>query len=109
MLNEKEFKAMYEDFLESGLTVRDYCLNQGMTEGKFFYWQNKLKGVLPPKNGFVPVIFRDEQHNHSPQLPANRQGHQVKRVPSATGLTCEISYPNGISVRVTDLTCQAGG
>ncbi len=49
MMNEKEFRSIYNDFLESGLTLRDFCANQSMNEGKFFYWQNKLKGLLPPK------------------------------------------------------------
>ena len=49
MFNEKKFKAVYADFLNSGLTIRDYCANQQMNEAKFYYWQNKLKGQLPPK------------------------------------------------------------
>jgi hypothetical protein len=46
MLNKKKFRAIYDDYLESGLTIRDYCLNQKMGEPKFFYWQNKLRGLL---------------------------------------------------------------
>lgn len=106
MLNEKIFRAIYDDYLESGLTVRDYCLNQKMGEAKFFYWQNKLKGVLPPKNGFVPVIFSGDQQDPSQQWPValrNRQEHQIKRTSSAAVLSCEISYPNGISVKVNGL------
>jgi hypothetical protein len=107
MLNEKEFRAIYDDYLESGLTVRDYCLNQKMGEAKFFYWQNKLKGVLPPKNGFIPVIFSGDQHTPCQQLPAtlkNRQEQQIKQTSSAAGLSCEISYPNGIKVKVNGLS-----
>ena len=104
MLNEKAFRAIYDDFLDSGLTIRDYCSNQQIKESKFYYWQNKLKGILPPKNGFVPLIFRDEQHDHSPQMPVKRQEHQINRTSSVTSLTCEISYPNGISVKVNGLT-----
>jgi len=105
MLNEKAFRTIYDDFLESGLTIRDFCLNQKMNETKFFYWQNKLRGVLPPKNGFVPVIFSGDQPASSQQLPAkfrNRQEYQIKRT-SMVGLSCEISYPNGISVKVNGL------
>jgi hypothetical protein len=47
MLNEKKFREIYSGFLESGLTIRDYCTNQQMNEAKFYYWQNKLKGQLP--------------------------------------------------------------
>ena len=27
MLNEKKFRAIYSELLESGLTIRDYCAN----------------------------------------------------------------------------------
>lgn len=47
MLNEKQFRGIYSEFLESGLTICDYCVNQQMNEAKFYYLQNKLKGHLP--------------------------------------------------------------
>jgi hypothetical protein len=106
MLNEKEFRVIYNDYLESGLTVRDYCLNQKMNEAKFFYWQNKLKGLLPPKRGFVPVIFDSNQKELSARLPVSFKDQPVPLItrtsPNIT-LTCEISYPNGISVKVNGL------
>ena len=46
MLNENEFRGIYNDYLESGLTIRDYCSNQHMGEAKFYYWQRRLKGML---------------------------------------------------------------
>ncbi len=102
MLNEKKFRAIYDDYLVSGLTVRDYCLNQNMGEAKFFYWQNKLRGLLPPKNGFVPVVFSGDQQVPGQQLPAtlkNRQVHQIKQTSSSAELSCEICYPNGIIIK----------
>jgi len=106
MLNEKKFRAIYDDYLVSGLTIRDYCLNQNMGEAKFFYWQNKLRGLLPPKNGFVPVVFSGNQQVLTQQLPAtlkNRQDHQIKQTSLATGFSCEICYPNGIIVKLNGL------
>jgi len=106
MMNEKEFRSIYNDFLESGLTLRDFCSNQSMNEGKFFYWQNKLKGLLPPKRGFVPVLFSSNQQDPSPELPAainNYPQREIKQTSSMVSLTCEISYPNGIKVKVNGL------
>lgn len=106
-MNETEFRIIYNDYLESGLTVRDYCLNQNMGEAKFFYWQNKLRGLLPPKKGFVPVVFSGDQQFPSQKLPAtlkNRQDHQIKQTSSAAGFSCEIYYPNGIIVKFNGLT-----
>ena len=106
MLNEKKFRAIYDDYLVSGLTVRDYCLNQRMNEAKFFYWQNKLKGLLPPKRGFVPVIFDSNQKELSAHLPVSFKDQPeplINRTSPAITLTCEISYPDGISVKVNGL------
>jgi hypothetical protein len=104
MLNEKKFQAIYSEFVESGLTIRDYCVNQQMNEAKFYYWQNKLKGQLPPKRGFVPVIF--ENRRQTSQVPV-----QVKDLPgthshpavSNKTISCEISYPNGVLVKLNGL------
>ena len=104
MLNEKKFWAIYDDYLESGLSVRDYCLNQKMTESKLFYWQNRLKGLLPPKRGFVPVIFGSDQQETSAHLPVALKDHPGNNpISSPAALSCEISYPNGICVKVNGL------
>jgi hypothetical protein len=57
MFNEKKFRAIYDEYLSSGLTIRDFCINHQMNEAKFYYWQHKLKGQLPAKLGFVPMVF----------------------------------------------------
>ena len=104
MLNEKKFRAIYNEFLESGLTVRDYCVNKQMNEAKFYYWQNKLKGQLPPKRGFVPVIFENGQR--ASQVPAAMQNQPEScSHPAALNKTisCEISYPNGVHVKLNGL------
>jgi hypothetical protein len=105
MLNEKKFRAIYDDFLASGLTTRDYCANQQMNEAKFYYWQNKLKGQLPPKKGFVPVVFGNGQE--ASRCPAPVQ-HQKEAFSSSSGgdksISCEISYPNGVRINLSGLS-----
>jgi len=107
MLNEKKFRSIYDSFLESGLTIRDFCANQQMNEAKFYYWQNKLKGLLPPKRGFVPVIFENEPKAGSSQIPAPVQERNETLLNPAAGdktISCEINYPNGISVKLNGLS-----
>jgi len=104
MLNDKTFRAIYSDYLSSGLTVRDFCANQQMNEAKFFYWQHKLKGELPMKKGeFVPVVF-DAGQQDKPFPVKDRQGFFPNQVPVDKTATCEISYPNGVSVKLNGLT-----
>ena len=61
---------------------------------QFYYWQNKLKGQLPPKRGFVPVVF--ENGKHLPSNPVPGRNNQDT-------FSCEISYPNGVIVKLSGL------
>ena len=107
MLKERQFLSIYEGYLESGLTIRDYCANQNMKESMFYYWQNKLKGQLPPKRGFVPVVFDNALKTQSSQVPApvqNRSKTIADHVVATNAISCEISYPNGVCVKLNGLT-----
>ena len=104
MLNEKQFRVIYSEFLESGLTIRDFCANQQMIEAKFYYWQNKLKGVLPPKRGFVPVIFENGRQISQVSSPLQNLSESCSQpAVSNKTISCEINYPNGVSVKLNGL------
>ena len=107
MLKARQFLSIYDGFLESGLTVRDYCVNQHMTESMFYYWQNKLKDQLPPKRGFVPVIFDKGKAIQTAQVPSpvqNRSKTFADPVAANNTISCEISYPNGVCLKLNGLT-----
>ena len=103
MLNEKQFRAIYSEFLESGLTIRDYCANHQMNEAKFYYWQNKLKEQLPPKRGFMPVIFENGRQSQAPSPLQNLSESCSQPAVSNKTISCEINYPNGVSVKLNGL------
>lgn len=106
MFNEKKFKVIYDEFLASGLTVRDYCANQYMNEARFYYWKNKLKGQLPPKSGFVPVVIENDGQARSSRVPAPvlPQSATFSAPESIVQtISCEISYPNGVLVKLNGL------
>jgi hypothetical protein len=105
MLNEKKFRVIYGEFQESGLSIRDYCANQHMNEAKFYYWQNKLKGQLPPKRGFVPVIFENGQQASQVTAPLQNLPEACSHPAASTNkaISCEISYPNGVLVKLHGL------
>ena len=106
MFNEKKFRSIYDEFLASGLIIRDYCANQHMNEAKFYYWQNKLKGHLLPKKGFVSVVFENGQQARSSRVPAPVHPQSATfSTPEATTQTIsyEISYPNGVLVKLNGL------
>jgi hypothetical protein len=97
----------YDGFLESGLSIRDYCANQQLKESMFYYWQNKLKGQLPPKRGFVPVVFDNGQKDRTSRFPTTVQNRTKAHPDAATAnntISCEITYPNGVCVKLDGLT-----
>jgi hypothetical protein len=106
MLNSRQFTGIYNEYLESGLTVRDFCANRQMSEAKFYYWQNRMKRQLPPKKGFTPVVFENEQHTRSFHFPTpvqNRSKTISNSADATHAVSCEISYPNGVSLKLNGL------
>jgi hypothetical protein len=106
MLNERKFRALYDEFLESGLTIRDYCSNQGMNEATFYYWQHKMKSLLPPKKGFIPLVFEHGKQGQPPPVPAmgtHGVGAFLNPATKDKTFSCEVSYPNGVCVKLNNL------
>jgi len=106
MYNSGQFTALYNDYLESGLTVRDFCANQHMRESKFYYWKNRMKRQLPPRKGFVPVVFESGQQTQSFHFPTpvQNQPKNFSNLPAANSpVSCEISYPNGVCMKLNGL------
>ena len=104
MLNEKKFRVIYDEFLASGLTVRDYCANQQMNESKFYYWQNKLKDLLSPRKGFVPLVFGNGQQSWPAAALQNRPHNFSNQGTAGTSVSCEVSYPNGVCIKLNGLS-----
>lgn len=101
MLNERKFSEIYEYYLESGLTIRNFCSNQHINEAKFYYWQRRMKNVLPPRRGFVPIVFEKDQFLQPLAAPVSRQSQP--KAPSHgydKTITCEIIYPNGVLLKL---------
>ncbi len=98
MITEQAFMTIYEDFLESGLSIRSYCSNQGMNEAKFYYWQRKLKNQLPGKKEFVPLLFEGNRFNPHPTKSRSRRA--LPAGDAEKGRFLEITYPNGVMLRL---------
>ena len=46
MFDPRQFTALYHEYLEYGLTVRDFCASHHMRESNFYYWQNCFRTIL---------------------------------------------------------------
>lgn len=100
----EDFKKIFSDWKQSGLTMRAYCQNIGIREDRFYLWHKRLKRSqqLPSRSsGFMPVNLSSRQNGRIDVRCA-----QAKQSSSADSL-CELVYPNGVTLRITsDMTLE---
>lgn len=96
MMTKVQFEEVYNRFKESGLSVRDFCNNEGFTESRFYYWQKKLNSVNK-SSGLIPLLI-----DKSASAPAVNHAHckvQSCRQPD-NDFVVELAYLNGATLRI---------
>ena len=69
----ESFKSIYQAYLESNLTVRDFCKKLEIPEGRFYYWQKRIRDEDARANGeFMPVSI----NNHAGKVVLVGNGRQ---------------------------------
>jgi len=59
--SESEMSALVSEWQSSGATKKSFCIQHGISQAVFQYWQKKLGGSALPEHaptGFVPVEVR---------------------------------------------------
>lgn len=97
MLNETKFLELYHRHRESGLTITDFCKNEGIAESTFYYWRKKLEDKRRPKD-FIPLVVKPPttlsvQSKNSTPEPGNT-------IASDDSKLLEVVYPNGTRLRL---------
>ena len=94
------FKILYDQYKSSGVSVREFCKQQGLKENRFYYWINILKKraipVINPSNGFLPISHESAKNlieASRPKEPLHLQTHNVK-----------LTYPNGIVLQIDNIS-----
>ena len=100
MENLESFKPVYEAFLESNLTAREFCKKMEMPESRFYYWQKRIRNEAARSNGdFLPVSI----NNHGGKVVMVSNNRQQVRLghPGVIQSNCEIVFPNDIAARLS--------
>lgn len=101
MENLESFKPVYEAFLESNLTAREFCRKLEIPESRFYYWQKRIRNEAAKSKGdFLPVSI----NNHGGKVMLvdnNRQQLRGGHPGMMQSSSCEIVFPNGITVRLS--------
>jgi hypothetical protein len=98
MLTESKFLDIYHRHKESGLSVKDFCSNEGIKESTFYYWRKKLANQGRIKN-FIPLVVNNSA---PPVKPGHQNGSRQTVTPEGTsdGFLLELVYTNGTKLRV---------
>jgi len=95
MINEVLFEALLSRQQESGLSVRDFCSNEGLHPSTFYYWLKKHREKHRAKE-FIPLAIQNAFAVHRPGKvcitanPGTSSGDH--------GTLLEFVFPNGTRV-----------
>lgn len=97
-MNEQKFLALYQRQQESGLTIIEFCANEGLAPATFHYWKKKLgsQNRLP---GFIPIVVNTSVSSTKGNYPCQSDllphETQNQKCPSV-----EVVFPNKTIVRI---------
>jgi len=86
---------------DSGLTVREFCSNEGIAPSTFYYWKKKLKDSTG-KNDFIPLVVKSPDSSHAPEHRRTNQRDYPASKMSGEHAILELVYPNGTLLRIKD-------
>ena len=70
-MNDTSFRELLNRRKESGLTIRDFCSNEGISESIYYYWLKKHNNKADQPKEFIPLLVG----NH---LPAQRKSQLLR-------------------------------
>ena len=88
---KKNYDSMLQRQRSSGLSVTDFCHNEGIAKSTFYY-QQKKQNEQYQNNIIVPISIQKEDPIKVNETHVNIKGHQE--------FALEIIYPNGMQVRL---------
>lgn len=99
-MSKEEFVILLERWRSSGLSIKDFCVNEAYTVSSFYYWKSKFgfsrsyrsRDKVVPAEKFAPVSFK------SPTASATFSESAKRTSQSSTEEIC-IDLPTGVSVR----------
>lgn len=95
MLDHSSFSELYLRYQDSGLTVRNFCHNEGIHETTFYYWTRKRKQRQQHSSGdFIPLVIENTS-----ALPALSEGASGGSPDRQVITACEITLPTGARIK----------
>ena len=94
-MQKEEFAEILSRQVSSGLTIKDFCMNESYTASSFYYWKSKF-GYTRPYNklpsassDFVPIDLSSKRERE--------RYNKIKDTYSTESEIC-IEYPTGVKI-----------
>jgi hypothetical protein len=108
---EESLRMLLSRYKASGLSVVEFCSNEGIHKSTFYYWLKKSRNKTKKPGTFIPLVVKDH-----PQVPSRQKEKlhgniniSAKNQPGDVFL--ELVYPNGTLIRLRkdiDIQLHAG-
>ena len=99
MQKESRFRELISLKQVSGLTVREFCSNEGIAPATYYYWRKKLQNSKGKKD-FIPLIVKSPGSMSSGYNRINsHRDNQSGQITEDHSLL-ELVYPNGTLLRI---------
>ena len=98
-MNDASFRELLNRRKESGLTIRDFCSNEGIAESIYYYWLRKHNNRADQPKEFIPLLVGN-------QFPAQRKNQLSRSVASSPTdhprdeTQLEFVFPNGTRLMI---------
>lgn len=86
-----QWQKMIKNQSESGLSIREWCRENNMSHGKFYYWQRIIREESLIKAGTLAVTGQTQFVEVKPSITGFRSNSQG---------TCAILHSNGNEIEV---------
>jgi hypothetical protein len=105
---ERFWRQVVGGHTESGLSVRQYCADRGVTEPSFFAWRRELarRDATASKHAKSSARRARARPLNPRPAPLGFAQLQIAPVEPARGVWIEIVLPAGLCVRVPRGVCQ---
>ena len=97
MLNESKLLELIKRQKETGLTITNFCANEGIPKSSFYYWRKKF--VKEPGNGFIPLLVKSAPSSFEGRRKSSLQDENGHQQPEDDFLM-ELVYTNGTKLRI---------
>ena len=94
-----DFEPIYQRFLASGKSIKQFCEEENIRQGRFHHWQSKVRFAATSNTGdFVPVSINNRGGNKFVMLGNNNTSRldNTQQQPM-----CELQFSNGLNIRLT--------